>query len=130
MSLMRGKLFAGALFVGALLGGANEAPAVIVDQVSGGGYLRLGGGKSNWERKRAKLLSSNKKDVEEAVQIIESIAKELPSAPVTELRAELKQNDIVYDEEYKKLLKLLIKEEIEAKAEYNDEESIIMLIGY
>ncbi|UOF78842.1 hypothetical protein [Caudoviricetes sp.] len=96
----------------------------------GGGYLWLyaGGGKSDWERKRKKLLESNKENVEEAVEVIEEIAKELPKAPVTELRQELKSRDIVFDEEYKKLLKMLIKAEIEAQKEQEDEESLLMLL--
>jgi hypothetical protein len=91
-------------------------------------WLYAGGGRADWERKRAKLLASKKKDVEEAVAIIEQIAAEQPKAPVKELRQELKKADIVFTEEYKKLLKMLIRAEIEAQQEHEDEEALIMLM--
>lgn len=65
---------------------------------------------------------------EEVKPIIEAIAKETPKAPVTQLRKELKRNDIEYNDAYKSMLKSLIKAQIAADRERDDEEVLLMLM--
>lgn len=64
----------------------------------------------------------------EVLPIIEAIAKELPKAPIKELRVELKKRDIAFEDSYKVMLKAIIKAKIREDQERDDEEAMLMLL--
>jgi hypothetical protein len=68
------------------------------------------------------------KEAPEVLPIIEAIAQELPTAPIKELRIELKKRDIAFEESYKVMLKAIIKAKIREDQERDDEEALFLLL--
>lgn len=73
-------------------------------------------------------LIRKKNRKEEIVEVLEEVVQELPKAPVKVLKEKLKVRNLIYEKEYRDILREAIKYEIKQRHEIEDEESLIMLL--